>query len=71
MDTVIFTGRIPLEEIRHERAGEFERLTPADIESLKIAPASPQLLTASRIIGTVAVVLGLTMVVLTIYAFVS
>jgi len=71
MDTVIFTGRIPLEEIRHERAGEFDRLTAEEIEGLKMPAASPQLLRASRVIGTVAVLLGLTMVVLTIYAFVS
>ena len=69
MDTVIFTGRVSAEEVRHERPAEFERMVATGrIESLRTEPASPRLVLAGRIIGTIAVVLGLTMVVLTIYA---
>jgi cytochrome b subunit of formate dehydrogenase len=72
MDTVIFTGRIPIEEIRFERAGEFERMGgEAGLEPLVVRPAKERTVRIGRIAGTIAVVIGLTMVVLTIRALMA
>jgi cytochrome b subunit of formate dehydrogenase len=69
MDTVIFTGRVPLQELRHERPAEYERLRAEGRLEEMLAPApSPGLVRRGRIIGTAAVLLGLTMVGLTLYA---
>ncbi len=69
MDTVIFTGRIPLEEVRRERPAEYEALSEEDIERLAAPPASARLRILARIVGTVAVLVGLTVVLFTLYAF--
>jgi hypothetical protein len=69
MDTVIFTGRVPLNELRHERPAEYERLrAEGRLEALLVPPPSHALSRRGRVIGTVAVLLGLTMVGLTLYA---
>jgi cytochrome b subunit of formate dehydrogenase len=69
MDTVIFTGRVPVEELRHERPAEYARLVQTGaLESRLAPPASPRLRQAGLAVGTVAVLLGLTMVALTLYA---
>ncbi len=69
MDLVIFTGRIPIEEIRHERAGEFERMGGEEgLAPLVVRPPKPRSLLIGRLGGTLAVLVGLTMVTLTIRA---
>jgi cytochrome b subunit of formate dehydrogenase len=69
MDTVIFTGRISLEEMKHERPAEYARLVESGgLDALRTTPATRNLLLVGRTIGTIAVVLGLIMVVLTGYA---
>ncbi len=70
MDTVIFTGRVTDEELRDERPDEFERLLrEGRLGTLRVAPTKPWVLTLGRTIGTVAVAVGLTLVVLIVYAF--
>jgi len=72
MDTVIFTGRVPLEEMKHERPAEYERLEAAgELESLTVPPPTARLAILGRIIGTAAVAVGLGMVVLTLYALLT
>lgn len=69
MDLVIFTGRVSLTELRHERPAEYERLVAEDgLRDVLTDPPSKQLVTAGRLIGTVAVCIGLTVAVLAIYA---
>jgi cytochrome b subunit of formate dehydrogenase len=69
MDTVIFTGSVTLEELRHEHPAEFERLERSGgLERLRVPPPAPRLRRAGYAVGTVAVALGLLMVVLTLYA---
>ena len=69
MDTVIFTGRVELEELRHERPAEHERLVRTGALDALIVDAPPRRLQrAGRVVGTTAVSLGLLMVVLTLYA---
>jgi len=72
MDTVIFTGVLPLDEVRHERPAEYARLVADGALERIAAPApSPEILKRGRIIGTTAVLLGLLLVTLTLYALLS
>ncbi len=72
MDTVIFTGRISDEELRNERPDEFQRLCAEEsLARLRVAPADPWVLPLGRTIGTTAVIVGLTLVVLIVYAILS
>jgi cytochrome b subunit of formate dehydrogenase len=69
MDLVIFTGRVSVAELRHERPAEYERLVAEDgLRDVLTDPPSKQLVTTGRLIGTVAVCIGLTVAVLAIYA---
>ena len=69
MDTVIFTGRISEHELMDERIDEFERLRGTrELERMRVAPAKPWVRPLGRTIGTLAVVIGLTLVVLIVYA---
>ncbi|MGE5360752.1 MAG: formate dehydrogenase subunit gamma [Bacteroidales bacterium] len=72
MDTVIFTGRVTDEELREERPEEFERLQrERALDRLQVAAAKPWVRPLGRTIGTVAVCVGLTLVVLIIYALLT
>jgi cytochrome b subunit of formate dehydrogenase len=72
MDTVIFTGVLPLDEVRHERPAEYERLLAEGKLAGIAAPApTPEQLRRSRMIGTIAVTVGLLLVSFTIYALLS
>jgi cytochrome b subunit of formate dehydrogenase len=69
MDTVIFTGRVPLDEMKRDRPAEYERLrTQGALDAVTAPPPSRRLVLAGRTIGTVAVAIGLIMVTLTVYA---
>jgi cytochrome b subunit of formate dehydrogenase len=69
MDLVIFTGRVSVTELRHERPAEYERLVAEDrLRDVLTDAPSKQLVTMGRLIGTVAVCIGLTVAVLAIYA---
>jgi cytochrome b subunit of formate dehydrogenase len=72
MDTVIFTGRVALREMKEERPAEYERLRAEGVLDDALVPApAPHAVARARAIGTVAVLLGLTMVALILYAFFS
>jgi cytochrome b subunit of formate dehydrogenase len=69
MDTVIFTGRVRLDELAHERPAEYARLVASGrLEEKLVGPASRRVLRVGVGVGTVAILLGLTMVTLTVYA---
>ena len=69
MDLVIFTGRVSVEELKHERPAEYERLVTEDaLAEVLTDPPSQGLTTLGRIIGTTAVCIGLTVATLAIYA---
>ena len=69
MDTVIFTGRMPKEELRLERPSEWARVQEEGGMSAIEAPAPErELLLFGKTIGTIGVVLGLTLAALCIYA---
>ncbi len=72
MDLVIFTGRVREDEFRVERPAEYERLAAAGrYEDHLTGPPPDALVRAGRIVGTIAVVVGLTLVVLIVYAFLT
>jgi cytochrome b subunit of formate dehydrogenase len=72
MDTVIFTGVLPLEEVRHERPAEYERLVAEGRVAAIESPApTPHQVRRGKTIGTVAVTVGLLLVSFTVYALLS
>jgi cytochrome b subunit of formate dehydrogenase len=72
MDMVIFTGRVTEDELAHERPAEYDRLAESgELESLLVPPPTARTYTAGRIIGTAAVVVGLSLVVLIIFALLA
>ncbi len=69
MDDVMFTGRVSADELRDERPGEWERLkAEGALSALELPPPSATLRRAGRIIGSIAITLGLVLVTLTIYS---
>jgi cytochrome b subunit of formate dehydrogenase len=69
MDLVIFTGRMPRHELDEERAGQRERLAAEGrLAAIEAPPPSAGTVTLGRAIGTLAVLIGLSLVVLIVYA---
>ncbi len=72
MDSVIFTGRVTLKEMEEERPDELERLTRAGrIDELASAAAPRWVYRLGRTAGAIAVVLGLLMVALILFALLT
>ena len=72
MDTVIFTGRVTLDELEEERPDEYARLVrEGALSAIATEPAPPWLVRLGRTIGAVAIAFGLTLVALIIYAVVT
>ena len=69
MDLVIFTGAVSETELRHERAGEYDRLVASgEIDRLIVPAPDPAAIRRSRVLGTTALSLGVALVVLIVYA---
>jgi cytochrome b subunit of formate dehydrogenase len=69
MDMVIFTGRVPMEELRHERPGEYARLRETgELDRLVVPAPRHGVWMTGRIVGTVAVTVGVMLLVLILYA---
>jgi cytochrome b subunit of formate dehydrogenase len=69
MDLVIFTGRVPRHELETERRRELDVLTRSGrLESVLGGPPSRRSVVVGRVIGTSAVLIGLSLVVLILYA---
>jgi len=72
MDSVIFTGRVTLKEMEEERPDELERLTRTGrIDELASAAAPRWVYRLGRTAGAIAVVLGLLMVTLILFALLT
>ena len=69
MDSVIFTGRVTVKEMEEERPEEFARLTRNGRIDELASPAAPRwVYRLGRTAGAIAVVLGLLMVALILFA---
>jgi cytochrome b subunit of formate dehydrogenase len=70
MDPVIFTGTVSEHELREERPAEYERLArEGRLAEFESGPPSARAHLVGRLIGTVAVTLGLLMVALIVRAW--
>jgi cytochrome b subunit of formate dehydrogenase len=71
MDTVIFTGRMPVEELAEDKPMEYQQLVESgELEKHLVEAYPPIVMRAIRFFGWTAVALGLGMVVLIVYAMV-
>ena len=68
MDMVIFTGRVSEHELKDERPAEYARVKDSLADA---GPPSPRSWLIGRVVGTTAVLIGLTVVGLIIYAVAS
>ncbi|MHC4606242.1 MAG: cytochrome c3 family protein [Planctomycetota bacterium] len=67
MDPVIFTGRVPLEELKHDKPEEYAELAGGD---RLVAPVPQGIERAFRIFGFVALGIGLTLIFLICYTMI-
>jgi cytochrome b subunit of formate dehydrogenase len=69
MDPVIFTGRIPVQELEEDRPREFEALkSSGELERNLVDPLPPYVVRGFRIFGYVALTIGLALIVLILWA---
>jgi hypothetical protein len=69
VDDVMFTGRLPEEEFKHEREAEYERLVASgEIEQVRVAPAPKWYRPLAVAAGLTAMAIGTALVVLIILA---
>jgi cytochrome b subunit of formate dehydrogenase/5-methylcytosine-specific restriction endonuclease McrA len=69
MDTVVFTGRMPLEDFKRERPAEYEELVASGELKRHLAyPLSSNIMRTIRTLAWIALGIGLSLVVCIIYA---
>ncbi|MEX0880341.1 MAG: cytochrome b/b6 domain-containing protein [Thermoanaerobaculia bacterium] len=72
VDRVIFTGVVAEDELRAERPAEYARIQASGgLDALSADPPSPRALRRADVSAIVAVAIGLTLVVLTIFALLT
>jgi predicted CXXCH cytochrome family protein len=72
MDPVIFTGRIPLTELEHDRPGEYDELKGTDELSQKIVPPiSEKKLKWIYVFGMTCLAIGMSLVAMIIYSMLA
>ncbi|MDP3866028.1 MAG: cytochrome C, partial [Rhodoferax sp.] len=65
LDVVMFTGTFSLEDFKHEHAKEYERLVASgELEKYLVDAPSAGKMAASRVLGFVLIVCGLTLLTL-------
>jgi cytochrome b subunit of formate dehydrogenase/uncharacterized protein with PIN domain len=69
MDTVVFTGGIPLDEFKTDRPREYEELVASGELEQRLVPApDPRDVRRWRIFGTIALTLGTVLILLILYS---
>jgi cytochrome b subunit of formate dehydrogenase/uncharacterized protein with PIN domain len=69
MDTVIFTGGIPLDEFKQDRPREYEELVASGELEKRLMPApDPRDVRSWKIFGSIALSLGILLILLILYA---
>lgn len=71
MDPVIFTGTMPLDELKHERPREYAQLVAEGrLDEVKVPPTPRWFFVISHVFGFTALAIGLSLVVSIIYSMV-
>jgi cytochrome b subunit of formate dehydrogenase len=71
MDPVIFTGAMPLDELKHERPREYEHLVATgQLDEIRCDPPPRWLYLSSHLFGLSALLIGLALVVSIIYSMI-
>jgi len=69
MDPVIFTGRIPLEELKEDRPEEYEMLVESKkLKKNLVEPLPDPIVRGMKIFGYIALTIGISLILLIIYA---
>ena len=69
MDTVIFTGRIPVEELKIDRPREYQEVTESrKLKGKLVEPLPPVVVKGLRIFGATALTIGIILILLIIWA---
>ena len=69
MDPVIFTGRVSLEELKHDKPAEYEALVASgELEKYIVEPFPRRLERTFKTLGFTALGIGLTLIVLIVYS---
>jgi cytochrome b subunit of formate dehydrogenase len=69
MDVVMFTGRVPLEELKHDKPGEYEMMVASgELEKNLVEPIPAPVERGFRIFGFIALGVGLSLIALILYA---
>jgi len=72
LDIIMFTGSMPLEEFRHERADEYTRLIEeGKLGDYLVEPPTAKVVRRSRILGFTLVGIGLTILLLVLSGFIQ
>src|SRR5210317_1881787 len=71
MDPVIFTGTMPLDELKHERPREYaELVAEGKLDEVKVAPTPRWFFVVSHVFGLTALAIGLSLVVSVMYSMI-
>jgi cytochrome b subunit of formate dehydrogenase len=72
MDPVIFTGRVPVEELKHDKPREYEKLVEAGkLEEFLVHPYPKKMQRLFRVFGFSALAVGLIVIVLILYSMIT
>jgi hypothetical protein len=70
LDTVMFTGVMPLEEFIHEHGVEYDRLVKSgELEKYIVQAPSPKMALGSKILGFTLIAAGLALLTLVLVGF--
>jgi len=69
MDTVIFTGRVPVEEFKEDRPEEYQQMVESgELEKHLVDPLPSYVVKGLKIFGATALIIGIILILLIIYA---
>ncbi len=69
MDLVVFTGRMPVEELKRDKPGEYDAMVKTgELEKYLVEPYPPIVIRAIKIFGWIAVSIGFSVVLWILYA---
>jgi len=69
MDTVIFTGKVEIEELKYDRPGEYEELLEKENIKEYLKPDATIFFTkVAKVFGTIALLIGMSIIIMIIYS---